>query len=288
MNASSTVPTGWPETVSETERNNGVVSLRPIDPDRVRQAKPFRVRLLRLEGEQWLVERPDVRRRRDDAHVGCCLAGVLREGSHRLAFRCELVSPEVVPLNDRQKVLAWRLSPPRQITCAQRRAYFRVDLCARPMPPATIWPLVEGASVAEAETAQVHARRMGGGNGNGNADGEGQAGTQGSGVRPEVGRPIRCDWFDLSGNGVGLIVDADDSVDLHPGERYWMELTLPEVQRPLGLVGELVRVDEQEGERMRLGFKFIFEGRASHEELVTDTICRFAAAEQRRKLQRQR
>lgn len=275
-------PATWDAIVQRAELRNGTVELS-IDPayhDRVGDATThFWVRLIAVDQAtgHWLVERPPAHSGRASIRPGMHLVGVMGEAAVRLGFSTRVLAVEKHRLNDEKTIAALRLASPTEVRSAQRRAFYRVAMDGKAQTAATVWPLLdrESARKAEAEVQKLHKA--------------GEAPTPGGKrPRPQVGRPIPGYLHDISGNGVAVrFTDEADFEQLTLNDRYWIEFTLPDQAEPLAAVAQCMRreADEAGGGQAGLALRFLSD---AHEKLITDAICRFAAAEQRRQLQLQR
>lgn len=273
---SSPPPREWFNAVEHVAGHNGSVVLRPGDNDAAKglATRDFRVRLLRIDNGQWLVDRPFARPGEASIRVGMNVTGVIGANTLRFGFGTRVTGQEIVALNEEKEIAALRLAPPTGVHVVQRRAYFRVETGVNDMPPVRLWPIRDVSKIAQAERSVQRAIR-------GKAD---EAGP----TRPVDGDPIVATAVDISGNGVALAMGAGDRPAVADADLLWLEMDLPNAPAPVGLAVKPVRLDQREGGMIVGGFSFQFLFDREHRADVIDQICAFAALQQRRLLQRNR
>ena len=273
----------WTALVDEADKRNGAVDLR-IDPawheledDR---SAAYRVRLLRVDRRtaQWIVDRPFSLNGEVSLTIGLRLQGTIGTDSLRLGFKTEIVGVESFRLNDTQKVRAMRLAEPHSITSAQRRAYYRVPMLGQVGAGVTVWPVIDPTTIAGAELANQQAHQSGQATG---APGSAKS-------LPVVSWPVEAALVDLSAGGVALRAERDQGQTLEDNALFWLELRLPKTANPVGVAARIVRLEREENGQWLAAMSFSFDNLPVHRKFVTEHLCRFSAAEQRRQLQRQR
>lgn len=277
----TTPPNEWFALVKELASRNGTFTIHPEAGDEDNHelaALEYKVRLLHITDGQWIVERPFAKSGELGFPDGRSVYGIVQTDSHRFGFRTRVASAELFQLNDDRRVPALRLAAPRDVQVVQRRAYYRVPLAAASLPAVTAWPIRDLSTVREAEYANERLHRL---------DGSDDAPDPAS-ARPDVGQPISARLFDLSGNGMALITDMANRPMFSEVNRLWVEFHLPGVDLPIAVVCQVIRVSEFAKRELFVGVRFSFEYYKAHEIFVTDHVCRYAAQQQRLKLQRQR
>ena len=214
-----------------------------------------RVRLLRLEPELVLTDRPQsmgkpmVLKPRQPMLVHFPLGGV------RYAFRTRVVRCHCpVRLNATQQVAGIALAMPSEVLEQQRRADFRLSL--------------SGCEVIQAE---VHF-----------------GSPEGGGSAPIDALRFSTRLINISGGGVGLLVDAQEVRKWILRDTFFVSFCLPDVEGEFRMMAEL-----QHERRIRerssavAGFKFLPWPLVSLKTSVRQ-ILKFIAAQQRRQLKRGR
>ncbi len=272
-------PREWTQLVQTTEKRNGVMELR-ADPAHhdlpPEQRVSHRVRLIQVRPDGWIVERPFSLKGEGTISPGMRLCGMLGVGAARWGFETEALEAIRHQLNAQASVPALRLAPPMNVRSAQRRAFFRVPMLAAEPARATVWPLLDIRSAVQAERANLFEHK---------AEGSGQAMPVRS---PDLGSPMDGRILDLSAGGLAVLVGTERQQEIEPHECFWIEMNLPGLGLPLRAVGRKVRCASETPESLTLAMAFTFTHHRAHETFVTDTLCRVAAGEQRRQLQRQR
>ncbi len=277
----TTPPSEWFGLVKEIASRNGTVTLYPQADEadkRALNAVEFKVRLLQIADGQWIVERPFAKAGELGLAEDRDVFGIVQTDAQRFGFNSRVVSVELFSLNDDRRVPALRLAAPRDVHVVQRRAYYRVPLAAVSLPPVRVYPIRDLTTIRQAEYANERMHRLA----------ENNQEFDPETVKPDVGQPVAARLFDLSGNGMALITDMANRPLFSEVNRLWIEFNLPGVELPIAVVGQVVRIDEFAGHELFVGINFCFEYYKAHGIFVTDQICRYAAHQQRKKLQRQR
>ena len=268
--ATENKPADWSAIVTDCEQRNGTVELQ-IDNDS-RASGTARSRLLRVEASgEWLLEKP-FSIHGPSFGTGTAIVGVIGSGTRRLGFRATVKHVELFQLNSEKRVPVLRLSEPHHIHSAQRRAYYRVSAIGADVPVVKLWTLNDPQAVIDAERA-TESRHLG--------DDK---------PMPQlpVGDLITGSIFDISGNGISLLVDHKHVGTLSEQKHFWAELRLPGDPEPIRFVLKKVRCSHEENGPAMAAFSFDFEHNPPHQRFVTDLVCRFTAAQQRAQLQRNR
>lgn len=263
-------PADWPAIVSECERRNGTVELQRDDENG--PSGTARARLLQVETNgQWLLEKPFSIHGPSFGH-GMDVVGVIGTGTRRLGFHAKIKRVELFQLNSEKRIPVLRLTEPTKIHSAQRRAYYRVSAIGADVPVVKLWPLADPAAAIEAEKAN-QARHLG----------EDRR-------LPELplGDLITGTIFDISGNGISLLIDMKFIATLSEQNHFWAELRLPGDPEPIRFVLKKVRCSHEGHGPAMAAFTFDFDHNPPHQRFVTDLVCRFTAAQQRAQLQRNR
>jgi c-di-GMP-binding flagellar brake protein YcgR len=214
-----------------------------------------RVRLLRLEPELILTDRPQlmgkpvVFRPRQPVLVHFPLRG------SRYAFRTQVARCHCpVRLNATQQVAGMALAMPSEVREQQRRSDFRLSLAG-----------------CETIQAEVHL-----------------GSPEGGGSAPIDALRFSARLINISGGGVSLLVDAQEAGKWRLGDTFFVSFCLPDVEGEFRMVVEL-RHERRIHERRSAvaGFKFLPWPLVPLKGLVRQ-ILKFSAAQQRRQLKRAR
>ena len=280
----------WEQLVEELEAHNGSVELglpgafeadiaAAADPatDETEIPKSWRVRLLATHNDQWIVERPPIVGRHTGGLIpGVTLIGVIVKKSKRWSFRTSILRSELFELNAHNRVPALRLSPPRDIGSDQRRHFYRVSTIGAGVPPVNIWPLLDPASCIVAEDA-TQLRHLN----------EALMAGLDQPAPPQLGDGFVGNLVDISAGGVALSVSHNYAKVFDKHHLFWLELMLATNVHPLVLAGEPVHVrHDRVTATLNIGMSFYHEHNEGYRRFIQENICRYAAWEQRRQLQR--
>lgn len=268
----------WQRIAERTAARNGSIEVRP-DPQEhgacCWEGDAARVRLLEADPGGWLIEEPGERGHRK-LQAGMTILGVVNAGVQRVGFRARVLAKESARLNARQQVVALRLSRPTDIHSAQRRAYFRVATQDVNVPPVWLWSMPGRCDDFTAVEAAVQRAHRPGGDVELDLDR----------CRPPVGAFLVGKLHDISGSGLGVVLDPRRIHVLQDVGRLWGELSLPESPAALAMAVRPVRLSKRSTTAVLLGLAFSDDHSPAYREFLADTICQFAAAQQRRRLRR--
>ena len=188
--------------------------------------------------------------------AGKPLAAYLQLSGKWYGFETRVVKPGIrVRLNEETSVPGISLRRPEQLAERQRRAHYRISMAAYDK----VFVLCHEAS-ADRVSAPVDAARFTGHIAN------------------------------LSGGGMGLVVEKHAAPDAQVGKEYFLTFELPEDPAPFILFAEIrcirgIRIRKDEAKK--LGIKFLQEPRTTRREDM-ERLHRFVFDTQRRELRRHR
>lgn len=286
----TTAPSRWDRLIREAIARDAVIDLAPIesqgvgshivirsDADFEANDRPvWRVRLLNINNQSLLVDRPTVAQHPVTVHPGTILQGLLVDGDSRWSFMTRVIEPTRVETSDGHHVSGLRLAWPIDFQTAQRRDFFRVDVAGAELPPVRAIELkdVEAAIAYEKHERLLH-RLIGR---------EGET-VPAAPPMPETGRAFNGLAIDLSGGGMCLSVgvEAEPLLELLP--LLWIRIALPHLPRELHLTARVAHW-HRDGDRLLLGLAFCHSRDAEQRAFVADLVCRFTAEQQRLQLSR--
>ncbi len=278
----------WQRMIDELAAHNGTLEIglpcafEPMGPDGHDQdslddiPKSWRVRLLSLSGDQWIVERPPIAGRRTGGLItGATLIGNISQKQRKWSFRTSILRTQLFELNARNRVPALRLSPPRDVGSAQRRSFYRVSTVGAQLPAVNIWPLLDAQTCLAAEDRMqlVHL--------------DPEASPNAPLQQPDLGDGFVGSLVDISAGGAALSVEATHAPAFEQHKLFWMELLLPTNDYPLLVAADPVHVHHDRVKKvLQIGMEFKHDHNQTYRRFVQENICRYAAWEQRRQLQR--
>lgn len=265
----------WQTIAARTAARNGLVEIRPdLETEGAgNDAGSVRVRLLHADDAGWLVEEPGDHGQRS-IEPGMHVIGVINNGSQRLGFRSLVLARESCQLNAKRRLSALRLGEPTEVHSAQRRAFYRVATQGLQVPPVWLWGLT--GDQADVRQAEPHIQRW--------ARAGDDAEVDLDAIRPPVGPFLTGQLHDISGGGMAVMLDPRHIAPLKDISQLWLEFYIPTNSAPLAAAGKPVRLTKRSSVAILLGIAFSPAHRDAYLEFLTDTICEFAAEQQRRRL----
>lgn len=272
-------PREWTQLAIDTALRNGSIEIKidPVYHDVPEDRRAMhRVRLLAIETNRWIIERPFNLQGKASVQPGMKLVGTMGTAASRWSFCTEAISTGLYHLNSESKVPVLFLALPSHIQSAQRRAYYRVSMLGVSEARARIWPLADVASAQFAEMANSLLHKSD------------SAHMPGNTPQPEIGQGAEGWILDFSAGGLAVGVDQALKKQLGQSPTFWIEMTLPGLNWPVYASAHLRRISDESHEMARFAFEFTYAHNPNHEPFINDTLCRVAAAEQRRQIQRRR
>lgn len=276
MSTTTAIPQGWEQTLQQMLARNGTLELSPIHLASCHTPPTWRVRLLGIEDEALIVERP--------SHAGesividgdTPLSAVFVDRQQRWSFATRVIDCVEHQLNDEQMVDAMRIHRPADAHSAQRRDFYRVDVAGMTTLPMQLWALSDLDSCVPCETHNdlVHRQR--------------NVASPPEPPPPQLGDRFDGLLMDISGGGMALLVPHHIEPLLRHETPFWLRITLPDLPDPLLAVAKAAHWRREAADALRVGFSFTFDHNPAHQRVVNDQICRLAAHYQRLQLQRKR
>lgn len=292
MPANRSRTTGWRRSLQQINDRNGSIELA-IASDRDGTEKGgdliWRSRLMHLDGDAMIVERPMALGQELQIDEGVELIGIMAIGQNRWMFSTVNIGNVKHAINSTRTIPALKLKLPAAVERCQRRNFYRVETAALVLPEVEIWPLLDPKSVMLAERANeiefeaeqrrasvVPRPRI-------------ELPFGPDEVMPDVGPRFAGRLVNIGGGGLGMHISSDDSSHLHTRKLFWLRFSLPpELSTPICATSKLVHTHMEADRHTYAGFTFEFTFNPSHRSFVVDQICRYIAVQQRAQLQRHR
>jgi len=243
----------------------------------------WRVRIVSLEPDKIIVERPFALGKEMDLHDGAPLVGLFTVGQNRWMFRSSVMRHGTHEGRHRDTdVLV--LTSPEQVERCQRRNFYRISTLGLELPQVEAFPLLDTGSTAVAETAcrqeieqmidhNIVARI-------------GMDKAPDAISMPEVGPGIESRLVNLGGGGVGLVVEDDNRGAFESHRAFWLRIDLsPQIPVPLGVSARLRHTHLDSGRRLYAGMVFDFSTGSRHQQFVVSQLCKYVADVQREDIQ---
>jgi len=243
----------------------------------------WRVRIISLERDCIVVERPFALGKEMDLLDGSPIVGLFTVGQNRWMFRTRVVRHSTHKDRGRENdVLV--LASPEQVERCQRRNFYRISTLGLELPIVEAFPLLDASSTAVAEAAcRQEIEQM--------ID-HGIAGRIGSDASPdaismpEVGPGIQSRLVNLGGGGVGLVVEDDCRAAFESHRAFWLRIDLsPQIPAPLGVSARLRHTHLDSARRLYAGMVFDFSTGSRHQQFVVSQLCKYVADVQRDDIQ---
>ncbi len=227
----------------------------------------WRVRLLDIRDDHLLVEQPAAAGRVIRLHADLALIGAFSIGQNRWMFHSRTLGDE--PRG------GLRLALPTRVERCQRRSFFRISTAELSLPRVECWPLLDPMTVAPAEIAnRDHVLRLA--SSGARADGPTPIDDA---LLPEVGPGFSASLLNVSGGGIGLLVEPEDAQSLDRSHYLWMRVDLrPDVPAPIAMTGRVAHCHTDSTGRIHAGVAFEFGFNAGHREFVVEQVGRCVAA----------
>lgn len=256
----------WKDCLWQIFERGGALEIaiaRPGDPGR---DLVWRVKILRLDEHEILVDHPAAFGRTFRLEAGAELVGSMSIGQNRWMFRTKTLSPGPDG--------RLRLAMPQTVERCQRRSHYRVSTASLALPEVECWPLLDPGSVVAADVAnEAHVReveRLGGDAAPGRALQEP--------LLPEVGPRFSARLVNISGGGLGLTVAPGEAAGLDRVRLLWMRLDLrPEVAAPIAITGRLVHTHMDSAQNVHAGLAFEFGFNPAHRDFVIAQVSKVLA-----------
>mgnify|MGYP003871755397 CR=1 FL=1 len=278
MPASRSRTERWKELLQQLHDRGGALEIAvKADPDRVdhRSDLVWRVRLLAITADELLVEYPSAAGRSISLGANVPIVAALSVGQNRWMFTTESRGVRVLG-QGHAAVSGLVLKQPTEIERCSRRQFFRISTAELRLPSVECWPLLDPATAIAAETANRLAieDRLA-------RDGIVQpdselAATADSLLLPDVGPSFNAKLLNLSGGGMGLLIDPGQAGKLDRVRYLWLRIDLrPEIPAPVALTAKLVHEHRDSSQHVFAGLCFDFAHHPAHQRFVVDLLAHY-------------
>lgn len=225
----------------------------------------WRVRLLDLGGDHILVEVPGAAGSPLPIEAGTQIIMAMQVGQNRWMFGSRVL--EVIDAPETPGGLAMRLALPDRVERCRRRSFYRVSTAHVNLPAVECWPVLDPSTIVAAELANK-AEIKGGG-----------SIEEAPMLLPEVGPSFPAKLLNISGGGVGLMIDAEDAGGFDQSRILWMRIDLrPRIPAPIGVTARVAHSHRDSEQNLIVGLAFEFQFNPPHRAFVVDQICRYVEA----------
>lgn len=231
----------------------------------------YRVKLVRVSAEAIEVEPPAAFGQSIRLAEGVDLVGAYSIGQNRWMFETRVMKASAA-VDSPSATLT--LAAPRQVERCSRRFFHRMSTAQLRLPRVYCWPLMDPLSAVAAETAnqieiedQLRARLAGVPNPRERGGNDALEGI----VLPEVGPMFTGRLVNISGGGLGVIVDRTEARGLDARPHLWVRLDLrPYVPAPIGVTTRMVHAHIDSAQNHYAGLSFDFTHNPKYRDFVLE------------------
>ncbi|MCA9311233.1 MAG: hypothetical protein KDA21_08510 [Phycisphaerales bacterium] len=237
----------------------------------------WRVRILAVSDTEIIVEQPVALGRTIPIEDGIDVVGIITIGQNRWMFKSRNLGLKTIQLSGGRETRGLNIEMPAHVERCQRRDFYRISTVGLSLPPVEMFPLLDPASAALAETANrieiLDALDQ--------PIVEPEARVDGDRVMPEVGPPVSASLVNLGGGGAGLMLAPEDGGILEAHRLFWLRIGLqPEIPVAVAVTARVKHTHLDSSQRVYCGMAFDFGFNPRHEKFVVDQICRYVRQRQ--------
>lgn len=270
----------WRECLKQIHQRGGAIELT-VDRGQTADAGTdlvWRCRLISMTETTLVVEPPGAFGATLTLQPGVSLIGGMTIGQNRWMFHTKTLAGGKQGTGfsaDAPLVLEM----PNHVERCSRRSFYRISTANLSLPNVQCWPLMDPSTVAAAEAAN-RASIADASDGLVKMAGEDDAGSI---LLPDVGPMFKASLLNLSGGGLGLLLNQTETRALGSRPFVWMRLDLrPDVAAPIAVTARVAHTHIDSGQNLYAGMAFDFAHNPPHREFVVETISKYVEALQRR------
>lgn len=230
----------------------------------------WRVRILQVNEDSIVVEMPGAAGASVELPVGSPLVAAISIGQNRWMFNTAVRDMVPVPGHPGRRAMALD-APPRVERC-RRRDFHRISTASVTLPQVDCWPVFSPTSVVAAEIAnraEILANVA-------TEEGPTLDGESTPAILPDVGPRYPAKLVNISGGGVGLVIDPEDASSFARSTIVWLRIDLrPRIRVPLGVTARVAHSHRDSAQNLVAGLAFEFQFNPPHRAFVVDQICRY-------------
>lgn len=237
----------------------------------------WRVKIVKLTETSIVVEPPAACGATIPLSSGVKLLAAMTIGQNRWMFHTETTG-HVEGSHGQGRLLILRM--PDNVERCTRRGFFRISTADLKLPTVQCWPLLNPGTVVAPEAAnraQINDLR------NSNAVLAYELDGQESLLLPEVGPMFKAQLLNISGGGLGLLLNPDDSRSLDARPYLWLRVDLrPDISAPVAVTCRLAHTHIDSAQNLYAGLAFDFSHNQSHRGFVVDLFMDYVSRLQQR------
>lgn len=241
----------------------------------------WRVKLLALREDAMVVEQPSAFGRTFRLQPNVELIGAMTIGQNRWMFHTRTLSSA--------NAETLTLALPARVERCTRRSFYRISTAGIRLPRVQCWSLLNPASVGPAEAANRAYVQGLLRNGEAPIADASEVPAPESILLPEVGPMFHAQLLNLSGGGLGLMVDRSDMQAATAKPFWWLRVDLrPDIPAPIAVSVRLAHTHIDSTQALYCGLAFDFSHDPAQREFIIDVFGRFTDELQRRQLRKVR
>ncbi len=278
MPASRSRTEHWKDQLYKLYERGGAleISIRPAETAEAPSADVVcRVKILALNNDAIAVEPPAAFGDSVNLRPGVELIGAMTIGQNRWMFHTRTIASRPgAPGQPGQLIL----SMPEKVERCTRRSFFRISTAELRLPAVQAWPLHDPLSVVAAETSN-RVRILDAMEGGRAAPAEPESPL----VLPDVGPGFTARLLNISGGGLGLLINHDDIQTATSRAFLWLRMDLrPIIPEPVALTGRIAHTHMDSTQSLYAGVAFDFAANPAHRQFVAELFAQYMEDLQRR------
>lgn len=238
----------------------------------------WRVKIIAINDDGIAVEPPAAFGDAVTLRPGIDLIGAMTIGQNRWMFLTRTIAAKPGFGGHGGQLI---LTMPEKVERCTRRSFFRISTAELRLPVVQAWPLIDPLSVVAAETANrvrivdtmegVSARLAA------------AAVESDSLLLPDVGPGFNARLLNMSGGGLGIMVNHEDIQTATSRPFLWLRMDLrPIIPEPVAVTGRIAHTHMDSGQNLYLGVAFEFAANPAHRQFVADLFAQYIEELQRR------
>lgn len=236
----------------------------------------WRVKIVALNDDAIAVEPPAAFGDSVPLRPGIELIGAMTIGQNRWMFLTRTIAAKPGHAGHPGQLI---LTMPEKVERCTRRSFFRISTAELRLPSVQAWPLFDPLSVVAAETAN-RVRIV-------DALEGGRSPIQGESTEslllPDVGPTFTGRMLNISGGGLGILVNHEDIQTATSRSFLWLRMDLrPIIPEPVAVTGRIAHTHMDSTQSLYIGVAFDFAANPAHRQFVAELFAQYMDELQRR------
>ncbi len=237
----------------------------------------WRVKIVGLSDDAIVIEPPAAFGDTVPLRPGIELVAAMTIGQNRWMFLSRTIAAKPAMGNAPGRFV---LAMPETVERCTRRSFYRVSTAEQRLPAVQAWPLFDPLSVVAAETANrvriVDTLE-------GAPPPSASQVASDSFLLPDVGSPFSGRLLNISGGGLGVLVNHEDIQTATSRSFLWLRMDLrPIIPEPVAVTGRIAHTHMDSTQALYLGVAFDFAANPAHRQFVAELFAQYMDELQRR------